>query len=337
MLSQTRAVALLALGLVLTDSGAVSAAAGGVQVRDNLYDADSVGAGDAWVVGAFGTIFHSSDAGASWQAQSSGTTEQLFSVAFADPRHGWAVGRNGTLLHTDDGGGTWTKQTGGVDRHLFDVAARSPRLAVAVGDWGAILRTEDGGQTWEDRSFPRDVILNAQSWADDDHGWIVGEAGVVLMTTDGGKTWTEQPSGIDKTLFGVHFRNLDQGWAVGLDGLILQTVDGGQTWQVQHGVAELTSFDEYSFAETLGNPALFDIEMAGNIGWVVGDLGALFVSTDGGQTWSRKDAASTTQLQWIRAASLSPDRRGIYVGAKGLIGRIVQDDVVPPETGHHAP
>src|SRR5512134_2717204 len=83
----------LAFSLVLANSTSTAAAAA-VTPLDHLYDVCVLNGANAWAVGAFGTIFHSADGGATWEAQSSGTTEHLFSVDFADEKHGWAVGRS---------------------------------------------------------------------------------------------------------------------------------------------------------------------------------------------------------------------------------------------------
>ncbi len=50
-----------------------------------------------WAVGG-STILATSDGGATWSAQTSGTTNTLFGVSFVDPSHGWAVGDVGTIL-----------------------------------------------------------------------------------------------------------------------------------------------------------------------------------------------------------------------------------------------
>ena len=57
-----------------------------------------------WAVGANGTILATSDGGATWTAQNSGTDNALSGFACADARCGWAVGANGTILATRDGG-----------------------------------------------------------------------------------------------------------------------------------------------------------------------------------------------------------------------------------------
>jgi hypothetical protein len=51
-----------------------------------------------WVVGENGTILSTTDGGASWKPQTSGTSNTLFGVQFsADGQRGWVVGQNGTI------------------------------------------------------------------------------------------------------------------------------------------------------------------------------------------------------------------------------------------------
>ena len=60
------------------------------------------------IVGGSGQIFRSYD-GVNFTKQNSGTTQDLYSVSFADSSIGWAVG-NATILHTSNAGYSWVKQ-----------------------------------------------------------------------------------------------------------------------------------------------------------------------------------------------------------------------------------
>ncbi|MCX8071929.1 MAG: YCF48-related protein [Candidatus Binatia bacterium] len=306
------------------------AAATSTRVVDNLYATAFVSPDEGWVVGAFGSVYHTTDGGRTWQAQRSGTLEQLFGVAFVDRQSGWIVGRTGIILHTKDGGKTWTKQAS-LGKHLFHVAAIDANTAWTVGDWGAMAVTRDGGRTWQDRSFDRDVIFYAQSWPDASHGWVVGETGVVLRTQDGGNTWEELDTGVGKTLFGVHFTDTKRGWACGLDGLILHTTDGGRTWTVLRGDPEIGGLEQVGVAEQLENASLYDIVIHGRIGVAVGDIGTIFFSTDSGQTWQRKEVPGEWKLGWIRSVALVSNGAGMLVGAGGLTVRVDGQRLIKPE------
>ncbi|MCA9755825.1 MAG: T9SS type A sorting domain-containing protein [Candidatus Eisenbacteria bacterium] len=59
-----------------------------------------------YAVGDGGTILKSTNAGATWNTQQTGTTEDLNATFFyLDDTRGWAVGNGGTILRTNDGGG----------------------------------------------------------------------------------------------------------------------------------------------------------------------------------------------------------------------------------------
>jgi len=305
----TLAAAGIALGGPPKDQGVIS---------DHLYGAKFVTGSQGWVVGAFGGIWRTEDGGSTWHSQTSGTTEQLFSVDFVDGRRGWVVGRSGLILHTEDGGDSWVAQSSGTDKHLFAVDFADAELGCAVGDWGAIVVTRDGGTSWELRSLPEDVILNSVFMLDRSRGWAVGELGTVVVTTDGGFSWEALPHPVEKSLFDLYFADEQRGWAVGLDGLILHTENGGRTWEVQHGSAELGGLDQVGFVQAYENPSLYAVEVVGDVGFAVGDLGAVFNSTDGGESWVRQSVPAEWGLRWFRDISLAPGTHGVIVGAEGL-------------------
>jgi len=170
-------------------SSAFAATGGDADVHDHLYATSFPTSTDGWVVGAFGSIYNTTDTGATWQAQSSGVLQPLFDVDFVDAQQGWAVGRLGVILHTSDGGATWSAQKSGIDKHLFAVDFFDARHGIAAGDWGVILATDDGGATWRQRDLGEDVILNGVAMVDADTAFIVGELGTILRSDDGGANW----------------------------------------------------------------------------------------------------------------------------------------------------
>jgi len=315
-----RVVVALVVAVVLTFAGRALAAgvATGNRIIDHLYATSLVDRNTGWIAGAFGMIARSRDGGKTWQVQASGTVEHFFDIDFCDTSHGWAVGRSGMIAHTSDAGETWQPQVSATEHHLFSVKALSPQRAVAVGDWGTIVSTRDGGKTWAAQSIDRDVILNAQAWPDAQHAWVVGEAGTVLVSGDGGTTWQDQQTGVEKTLFGAFFKDAQQGWIVGLDGIILRTTDGGASWQAQHGDTSVGALEQVGAKAGVENPSLYDIALAGQIGYAVGEGAAVFLSEDGGSTWQRKPVPAAANLRWIRSVSLVPGTHGMLVGANGL-------------------
>ena len=113
---------------------------------------------DGWAVGLGGTVLATTDGGAMWFAQSSGTAFDLTGVAFANATDGWAVGLGGTVLATTDGGATWVAQSSGTKAPLYAVAVATASDAWAVGLNGTILATTDGEATGAHHLEPGSVL-----------------------------------------------------------------------------------------------------------------------------------------------------------------------------------
>ena len=92
----------------------------------------SVALRSGWAVGDKGTILHTEDGGQSWEAQSSGTTNDLRSIfGTSDGAQLWAVGDKGTILHYTAQAGRWEEQSSG-----------------ATDGLSSIFGTNDGAQLW---------------------------------------------------------------------------------------------------------------------------------------------------------------------------------------------
>ena len=135
-----------------------------------------VDATHGWAVGDNGTILVTSNGGATWTGQASGTANLLWSVTFTDASHGWAVGANGTILATSNGGATWTAQSSGTAQTLLGVAFTDASHGWAVGNAGTILATVNGGATWTAQTSGTANALNGVTFTDASHGWAVGSA-----------------------------------------------------------------------------------------------------------------------------------------------------------------
>src|SRR4029079_6697979 len=70
---------------------------------------------EAWVVGAHGTVLHTTDAGEQWEAIDVPTVAPLRSLATLD-RGPVAIGGDGTFLVTTDNGDSWTDYGDGSTR-----------------------------------------------------------------------------------------------------------------------------------------------------------------------------------------------------------------------------
>jgi photosystem II stability/assembly factor-like uncharacterized protein len=231
-----------------------------------------------------GTIRATSNGGARWIPQTSGTTEYLYSVAFTDASHGCAVGGNGTILTTSDGGTHWTVRRSGGGLDLVSVTFADATHGWAAGQMNTILATSDRGATWTTQrsGFYDGRLLYSVDFADATHGWAAGTGGRILATADGGTHWAAQSSGLTTAgiIYSFAFVDATRGWAVGRDGspasgVILVTGDGGSTWSTQ-SASNLTS------ATPLYAVSSADATHV----WAAGWDGIVCATQDGGSTWS---------------------------------------------------
>ena len=108
-----------------------------------------------WIVGDNGTILHTTDGGAIWTEQTSGTVNGLNGVFFLDALHGWAAGDAKTIIRTTDGGTTWSTATmpigqGNAGINAVTFASATTGWATGSGGTmgsggGSLYKSTDGG------------------------------------------------------------------------------------------------------------------------------------------------------------------------------------------------
>jgi len=96
-------------------------------------------------VGSSGLIMTSADNGITWTARTSGTTNTLKSIVYANGTF-VVAGYNGTILTSTDGI-TWTLRTSSASLYLRSVAYGDGSFVVS-GDSGTIWASTDNGVTW---------------------------------------------------------------------------------------------------------------------------------------------------------------------------------------------
>ena len=103
--------------------------------------------------------------------QSSGTTEYLTGVSFADLNNGTVVGFDeennlGLILRTTNSGTNWTIQTSGTTNWLSGVSLTDANNGTAVGQGGTIIRTTNSGTTWTSQSSGTTEALTGVCFTD---------------------------------------------------------------------------------------------------------------------------------------------------------------------------
>jgi photosystem II stability/assembly factor-like uncharacterized protein/Tfp pilus assembly protein PilX len=274
---------------------------------DELQDFDevtiTVSWGPGWTVGDAGTIRNTTDGGATWNSQNSGTTEGLKDVVFVDADTGFVVGNPGTILKTVDGGANWNAQVSGTTETLWRVDFPNASIGYAVGQNSTLLKTTDAGANWNPLNPGISQTFRDVFFVDTSTGYVVGLAGTILKTTDGGSNWTPQTSGTTEDLLGVDFLNGLTGWVVGKGGVILKTTDGGSNW-----ISQTSGTIEFLRRVRAVN---------GSIAYVVGNVGTILKTVDGGTNWNPQTSGTIDNLWDVHLLDTSK----IYIG--GSVGTIL--------------
>lgn len=228
-----------------------------------------------YLVGQFGQILKSNDAGATWQKQNTNTTETLNAVFFLNSTTGYVVGDNQIILKTTNGGDSWIKQLSPKTQHLYSAYFKDFNTGyIASYDWSldsctVLLTTTDGGSNWHKKSigkvrYPRKIVFVSK-----DTAFIAGDFGGILKSTDGGKNWKDSFQH-GNSYFDMFFTNENTGYVIGEDGEISMTENCGNDWTM---VDSSTDKDLRSICFT-------DI----NTGFAVGSGGIILKTTNSGSS-----------------------------------------------------
>jgi len=109
-----------------------------------------------------GNIFATKNGGLNWTNQSSGVTENLYSIYFIDPNNGFAAGDGGSITRTTNGGTTWIPQTRLTNNSLKSIYFTDANNGYISGDFGTLIKTTNGGLVFissNSETTPEDFTL----------------------------------------------------------------------------------------------------------------------------------------------------------------------------------
>jgi photosystem II stability/assembly factor-like uncharacterized protein len=272
-----------------------------------------------WAVGLHGTILQNIDGvGTKWYfLGNSGTDKMLLSVFFFDQLNGWIVGQDQTILKTTDGGSHWDSMLPSGSEHYFSVYFTSLLngwIAGAANQLGVIKKTTDGGTTWTNSLIPTSR-MNSIKFINENVGCVVGDDGRIYTTSNAGINWNLAVSNTTSDLQDFYMNASGEGWAVGYDGTIIHTIDYGSNWNVETSPTTQTLYGiEGNYAVGWAGIVLhrgvnWEIDSEGfinnltgidfadaNNGWVVGWDGAIYHTSDGGNSWIEQNSGTSEDL-----------------------------------------
>lgn len=282
--------------------------------RVTFSDAENGWAGGENTDG-IGKIYTTENGGANWTESSPYDPASCIDhLDFIDAENGWARARVGSLnewntaLHLNQ-----AKSEEAVtikSLHFFD-RRRGWAKVQTEDNTIQIQQTQDGGQSWAlvqepaEKNLP--IFYDSSVFAKaKDECWCVGDAlGQLIQISDGQKTAHLVMPGV--RLYDLCFVD-DTGWAVGAKGTVLKSTNGGTLWEPQPSPNAAATFRRVFFLD----------QQNGWIGCNDGQVGAVYRTTDGGQTWTTRsqDIASCIdhlgfvdeQVGWARAVHRHQDQ-----------------------------
>ena len=170
--------------------------------------------------------------------------------------------------------------------------------------------------SWTRQSSGTMAWLHAVYFLDQNHGWIAGGNGTLLSTTDGGVSWNKTSLTTRDSLIDVYFSDSAHGWLLAQRDIfklklnerssyLLNTDDGGITWQ---RISLNTSDVNARFTRMLFSDPQH--------GWVFGETGNIFATSDGGAHWTPQRSATRHLLL---GGAFANNDRGLIVGAGATI------------------
>lgn len=131
-----------------------------------------------YIAGEQGTVFQSSDDGASWRAQHTGYKGTLWAGTVGPDHAIYVGGLRGNLFESDDGGSTWRSVPSGVNESITDLVA-SERGVAGVALDGYVTLRKAGQSGFVARQLPGRDSLTALVLKSDGSPVLFSKQGVL--------------------------------------------------------------------------------------------------------------------------------------------------------------
>ena len=184
------------------------------------------------------------------------------------------------------------------DSLLLSIAVAGDRL-VAVGERGFILTSKDNGHSWKQSQVPVSVTLTKVFFVNEKIGWAVGHGGVVLKSVDAGNSWEKIFDGNIAAEIELKAANAENDFTK------------SSKWRIKEA--------QNLVASGADKPFLDVYFLDENKGLIVGAYGLVFLTSDGGFSWSSLIGNMPNQLG-MHIYSIHPINDSVYLaGERGVV------------------
>jgi photosystem II stability/assembly factor-like uncharacterized protein len=284
--------------------------------EDTLYDIDFESETHGYLVGARGAFAETNDGGKTWEARSFSNLDPeeevtyRFQVVSFKGGEGWVLGKPTLLLHTKDSGRTWERipLSPKLPGEPSAIIALGPNRAEMTTSSGAVYTTENAGRNWKaqvketiDATLNR-ISSSGVSGASYFTGNIINQVrddlGAYLAVSSRGNFFLTWEPGQDFWIphnRGTPRRIQNMGFVEGdIKKGLWMTLNGGKLF-ISPNEPDLTK-DAFDFQEAdikTGGYGITDVAWrTPKEVWAVGGSNTMYVSTDGGKTFTFDKSAN---------------------------------------------
>ena len=142
---------------------------------------------------------------------------------------------------------------------------------------------------------------------DAENGYLCGQDGLIMRTRDGGNTWERLNSRTHLYILSLSFPDRLHGVFVGDQSLVLSTTNGGESFFKRRLERIFPAGDSGLRAALHGADSLCSKFRRPDHGWVVGEMGRIWSTDNGGKSWNEGQGSLVSQ--WKRAPAANEDPR----------------------------
>ncbi len=277
---------------------------------------DFINSTTGWICGNGGKIFKTSDGGANWTLQATGTTVNVMDIDAIDLNIVYAVVYNNIFLSTTNSGSTWNSASGlFTNSYLNKVEFLSSTTGYATTVYENVYKTTNSGASWSEfgQATTGDWI-NGLEVTNDGSVFIAGKGGRVEQYSGG--TWTKLASnfnsGTNYALVGIKFLDSNNGIVFNEKNILMST-NGGSNWSETIVInTEPVTFNNGFFRNI-------------NTGWLVGaywtngarPVPVVYKTTNAGTSWTNYEEY-THPYKFLNSIDFFNDNYGCAVGSSGV-------------------
>lgn len=281
------------------------------------------GAGNVWLAGGGGFLRHTLNDGLTWTFPEHVMHAQIAAVAFAGG-NGFAVSNRNRAVLRSLGGGAWTMQSGATVARSWQQVRATPGSNVVRGATltvnprdkatmyvvlgNVLYRSPDEGETWNTLNSGINSILKTNSFVISPKDTSImliaavttGGTRQLMRSVDGGLNWTTKLThtfGEYGIPLEMHPDKPDTVYFGGDSDTLYRSFDFGNTW------ARFGTKSFRSPCDIVVLPDSANIIMLGD-GVTGSGLGEIWVSTDSGQNFTKKQTANNSEVPGMASSRL---------------------------------